>query len=156
MIELSRRSFIGGVASVLLVRPGASFKSPVLALALPDPAVRVEAGGQQGGILVLQPLKEPLFVGDVITIEGVKAYSAHYPITERLREFVVTKQAEVGERLLCLYPYIVPMDLENPDANRYATVQSLPARGAEIKLHPPTVYWRVQGTGANVTYTRME
>ena len=128
MSEVTRRVLLGGLASVLLVRP---------TLALPDRSMRVEAAGQRGGILVLEPLSEPLFVGDIVTIEGVMAYRAWLMRSaERpggLRQFVVTREARKGEKLLRLYPPIIPAWPENPKEDQYATVQALPAHGAEVR-----------------------
>jgi hypothetical protein len=152
---LSRRGFIGALASFALVRPS---------LALPDRSVRVEASGQTGTTLVLaRALGVPLLVGTIVTIEGVQAWSTRYPFTGRLRQFVVTREAKPGERVLHIYPGIVPMQAvalrpENVNVNRYATVVAPPARGAEIREVPasPPTLWRVSGTGSEVTYTRLE
>ncbi len=143
-LDFSRRTLLGGLASVLLVRAAPD-------LALPDHAIRVDAAHQQGGILTLHPLTEPLLLGDVIEIEGVEAYNARLGgAQKRLRQFVVTKKSVPGERILCLYPYLVPRE------NHYATVCKLPARGARVlKVSTPQGFWRVQGTGDVITYTRL-
>ncbi len=135
---------------MLLVRAAPS-------LALPDHAIRIDAAHQQGGILTVHPLTEPLLLGDVVEIEGVEAYNARLGGAQtRLRQFVVTKKSVPGERLLWLYPHLVPPWPENVQENHYATVCSLPVRGARVlKISTPQGFWRVQGTGNGITYTRL-
>ncbi len=90
-------------------------------------------------------------------IEGVEAYNARLGGAQtRLRQFVVTKKSVPGERILCLYPYLVPPWLENERENHYATVCALPVRGARVvKVSTPQGFWRVQGTRNGITYTRL-
>ena len=124
----SRRVVLGGLASMLLIRP---------VLTAPAHAVRVEAARQSGGVLLLEPLSEPLFCGDIVTIAGVLYYQAwimrEADRPDRLREFVVTREVKKGGRLLHLYPPIIPAWPENPKEDQYATVQALPAHGAEVR-----------------------
>lgn len=129
MIE--RRSFLTGliaiVAAPAIVRAGSLM--PVKQMI--DPLATVDAANQIGSQIVINGLGGTLRVGDIITFEGVEAFSRIFPERQQgLRQFVVTAEARNGDRIINIYPPIAPKGLDP----RYATTMDTPRNRAELKL----------------------
>jgi hypothetical protein len=131
---IGRRSFITGlvalVAAPAIVRAGSLM--PVRQMIVP--LATVDASGQIGGQLIVNGLTGSLRAGDVITIEDVGAWNRlQNTIDPRLRLFVVTANAESGDRIVNLYPPILTP--KTPPKYGYGpTVSQSPRNCAEVKL----------------------
>lgn len=88
----------------------------------------VEASNQQGYSLIVYPLPETLDVGTILNIENVTRWRRMWD-DNVLCDFILTKRAEKGDRVLHLYP---PIDAPK-------TVNHLPMHGAVVTVkEPPT------------------
>lgn len=124
---LQRRAFLTGLAAAVVVAPSivrATSIMPVRKLAT------VDASYQTGSAIVINPLARALNVGDIITIDGVDAWSrTTNESTAAPRQFVVTAQAEGGFTHIQIYPPII-----GEHEPRYRTVDKLPMNRAEVRL----------------------
>jgi hypothetical protein len=97
-----------------------------IAVGWPNPSdvcARVGAAFQSGSsLIVMDPLLADLNMGAIFTIDGVFAWNrSECEPTSWLRKFIVTAKAEIGHRVIHLYPPIVG---EADPAHR--TVAALP------------------------------
>lgn len=137
-MQLSRRGFIGGLLAVVsapaIVRVESIMPVRFLPASLPGlvPAVDeiiVDVSHQVGNTITCCNLPHGLRLGDVITIGNIR--SNHSP--ERLRQFVVTAQANAGDRLFHIYPAVIPAHPKE----YYATTLAPAMRGDKVQLHYP-------------------
>lgn len=123
---IARRTVLQGI--------GAALVSPIaVKLLLPEP-MRVWSSHQSGYGLTVEPLPGVLRLGEVITIDGVECWHRidNTP-TRWLRQFVVTRRAEPGHRVLFLYPPII-----GEHDSQYRTVVELPMNKAQIRVVEPS------------------
>lgn len=129
-MTFSRRGFMGALAGLLatpaIVRADSLMK--LSGVPLKCVGALVDASNQTGCSITITPALVGFEVGDIVTIAGVEAVSRiDGSPTGNLRDFVVTARVEAGERVLHLYPPIIPISDET-----YRTVAALPRNRAPI------------------------
>ena len=92
--------------------------------------IKADVNWQAGHAITIFPAPFSLYVGDIVSFERVNAVDRiRKELTGLRRQFVITKNLKLGERILCLYPPIA-----GPEYGRYQTTDSYAMRGTELKL----------------------
>jgi hypothetical protein len=128
---ISRRNvLVGGAAALTAVAPSDVVAAFVDAS---DVVALVDASHQVGQQLIISPLVKPLNAGDLITIQGVRAFDrCQRRESTELRQFVITAAGACGDRVISFYPPIIP---PSPDGStvEWQTVSDAIKNRAEIR-----------------------
>lgn len=126
---IDRRSFLTGTIASAVVAPSIVRATSIMPIRGTPHLTTIDASYQAGSTIIVRPLTSVLNVGDIITVEGVEAWSRRNdePLG-RPREFVVTARADAGARAVHIYPQII-----GEHDPRYRTVVNYPMNMAEVK-----------------------